>query len=592
MTHRTNGTNRTNGTQKAEIRRLKSEVRSIRSFCVRFSLLCVLISPASPLFAAIPLAATPSWSSNTSNDYSTGGGFWDMDTNGYIDFCVGNGNDMAQNYNAVYYNFAGALQTTAGWRSSDNGYFPHIYLGDVDNDGLMDMAVSYLQTPGDHHMRIYRNLGGGLAPAPWWKSKDTSTSFDCCFGDVNNDGYLDLVVGAGDAYANASARLKIYFNHSGTMDTLPGWQSANLVQTDAVRFADLNNDGKLDLIADGKGYVYVYYQHDDTLEHNPSWVDTIGGTIMGLRLAVGDYDNDDWLDLAVVHNGQIGTGNALRIYHNSSGRLAKPAARILLRSNTYSSCVAWGDANNDGYLDLAAGGWWEPAIVFENHGGVLDTTPDWSWSHGNNLVCEAVLWGDTRNRYLAPTDETVTGDGTKKLFYVDHAPFQQFSGVDVDGAPVPLSNYCFDALTGYVSLRNAPPAGSNVVFHYTYSEYPDLGLTNWEPSDHNYVFYNTTPTAVAENPRDGRRMPGLAVSPTLFRDLLQVRADVPERTSAAVRVYSADGRLTAEVAPRIGPGQHLLSWNAGRLNLTEGVYFVKLVCSTGYDLSCKIIRTR
>jgi len=41
---------------------------------------CLALLPAS-----IPLDTVPSWSSQ-SNDYSTGGGFWDIDTNGYIDF--------------------------------------------------------------------------------------------------------------------------------------------------------------------------------------------------------------------------------------------------------------------------------------------------------------------------------------------------------------------------------------------------------------------------------------------------------------------------------------------------------------------------
>ena len=121
----------------------------------------------------------------------------------------------------------------------------------------MDMAVAYLGPSGDHQARVYRNTGGSLTTAPWWKSKDTTTFFDCCLGDVNLDGYLDLAIAAGDAYSSTSEPLKIYFNRSGVLDTLPDWQSSNRVLVDAVRFADLNNDGRLDLIADGKGFVYV-----------------------------------------------------------------------------------------------------------------------------------------------------------------------------------------------------------------------------------------------------------------------------------------------------------------------------------------------
>jgi hypothetical protein len=540
--------------------------------------------------ASIPLAGSPSWSS-TSSDYSTGGGFADIDTNGYVDFCMSNGNDMALDYNAVYLNHNGTLENTASWRSTDNGNYGHLYLGDVDNDGLTDMAVAYLGPAGDHKTRVYRNVGGALTRSPWWKSHDSTTHFDCCLGDVNNDGWLDVAISAGDAYSSLAEPLKIYFNHSGILDTLPGWLSANLVQSDAVRLADLNNDGKLDLIADAKSRVYVYYQRGDTLEREPSWIDTTGSNVMGLRIAVGDYDRDGWLDVAVVCNAQIGSGNAIRIYHNDAGTLTKPPAYRLQLRNNYSACVAWGDANGDGWLDLAAGGWWEPVVVYENHAGVLDTTPAWSWAHGDNLVCETVTWADVRNQYLALLDQTASGNGTRKLFYLDHQPVQQFLGVEVNGTPVPRVDYCVDPLTGYVSLHDAPPSGAdNVLFRYVYSTHPDLGVTNWEPSDHNYVFYNTTPTTVAEQGLQRTPAAAITASPSFFSKSLCLQAKIPMNARASVKLYSADGRLIATIAENLGPGSHDLHYAIAPAGLTEGVAFVKMYCSDGTAACCKVVR--
>jgi len=550
----------------------------------------LLVIGMSMVPASIPLVNAPSWSSN-SNDYSTGGGFWDIDTNGYIDFCMSNGNDMALNYNAVYFNDGGALENTASWRSADSGFFGHLYLGDIDNDGLMDMAAAYLGPVGihtDQRTRVYRNIGGALAAAPWWLSRDTSTHFDCCLGDVNLDGYLDLAIAAGDAYSSTAEPLRVYFNRAGVLDTLPGWQSSNLVLVDAVRFADLNNDGRLDLIANGKGRLYVYYQRGDTLERTPSWTDTTGNGRMGLRVAVGDYDQDGWIDVAAACNAQ--PGSSIRVYHNAAGTLAKPPAYVLQSRSNYSSCVAWGDVNNDGYLDLAAGGWWDPLNVYENHSGVLDTIPGWTWVN-SNLVAETVAWGDLRNRHLVAADETASGDGTRKLFRVTHIPFQGFSGIEVNSFPVPRSNYSFDPLTGYVSLRDAPPPGSdNVAFHYTYSRYPDLGVTNWDPSDHNYVFYNSTPSGIAG--RNGGN-PGfeLRVFPALFSDRLTFSAAIPSGTRASLQVFSASGRLVSTVASGLAAGIHCLTWSAGT-SLTRGAYFITLRCSNGTVLHRKAIRIR
>jgi hypothetical protein len=554
--------------------------------------LCVFVSSCLSLgYCSIPLVTSPSWSSS-SNDYSTGGGFWDIDTNGYVDFCMSNGNDMALNYNAVYFNHGGTLENTASWRSSDNGNFGHLYLGDVDNDGLTDMAVAYLGPARDHRTRIYRNIGGTLSAAPWWKSKDSTTHFDICLGDVNNDGWLDVAISAGDAYSSLTEPHKIYFNHSGVLDTLPGWQSANRVQSDGVRLADLNRDGKLDLVADGKGRLYVYYQRGDTLERSPSWTDTTGTNVMGLRIAVGDYDNDGWLDIAAVCNAQIGTGNSIRIYHNNNGVLEKPPARILQRRDMYSSCAAWGDVNGDGWLDLAAGGWWDSLVVYENRGGVLDTVASWNWRPAslNDLVCETVVWTDVRNMHVVNLDEPASGDGVRKLFYLAHMPFQEFHGVTVNGTPVPRSDYCFDALTGYVSLRNAPPVGTNnVLFSYSYSRYPDLGVTNWEPSDHNYVFYNTTASAVAEAER--RSSGALRISgPSFFSGSVEFELSLSAGSGASVGVYSLDGRLVASLGTASSGRLVWSGRDACSNSVSAGLYFLKAMSRTGETLTRKLVK--
>lgn len=542
--------------------------------------------------ADIPLSQSPSWSSVTSNDYSTGGGFWDIDTNGFIDFCVSNGNDMANNRNAIYFNQGGLLQITAGWRSADQNRFGHLYLGDADNDGLVDMAVAHLGPAGDGPPRVYRNIGGTLSGTPWWKAKDSSVHFDCCFGDVNNDGWLDLVIAAGDAYSSLAQPLRIYLNREGRLDTLASWSSANLVQVDAVRFVDLNNDGKLDLLADGKGRFYVYYQRGDSLERLPSWIDTVGGAIMGLRIAVGDYNGDGWLDAAVVHNGQMGTGNAIRIYRNQQGVLVKPAGTILQRRNRYSSCVAWADANNDGWLDLAAGGWWEPVVVYDNRAGTLDTIPGWSWNHGSGLVCETVLWGDVGNRYLTVTAETLSGDGIRKLFYFRHLPIQDFLRVEIEGVPVPRPHYCFDPLTGYISFRNPPPCGANnIVITYVRSCYPDLAVTNWEPSDHNYVFFNTTQTGSREHSGAVSNSESVLSTsiPSHFRKLLRFTVTVTGDARGWCALYTSSGELVGNTVRVLSPGRNVVTLDAEPLDLIFGIYFVKVFSKRGYTRSYKVL---
>jgi hypothetical protein len=74
----------------------------------------------------------------------------------------------------------------------------------------------------------------------------------------------------------------------------------------------------------------------------------------------GDYDNDGFLDLFVVRPGmhQLGVDNANILYHNNQdGTFTDVAAQegVALEDDLLTSShklAAWGDYNNDGFLDL------------------------------------------------------------------------------------------------------------------------------------------------------------------------------------------------------------------------------------------------
>jgi len=540
-------------------------------------LLAISVFIPLPLFAAVPLPSSPSWTSSD-NDYSTGGAFADLNGDGWIDFITSNGNDEAVDHNGVYMNNHGTIEAVASWRSADSGYFGHCYVGDVNNDGLPDLAVAFLgkSDTGELTARIYRNDGGTLGPAPWWKAHDKHSSFDCCLGDVDLDGRLDLAISAGDAYTSETDSVRIYHNNGTTFDTLPFWTAHDGTPSDAVRFCDIDNDGDLDLFVGQHGKVSMYRNNAGTLSQTPTWV-AHSGVGWVLRLALADYDNDGYPDLAVACNGQIGDSNCIKVFHNNSGTLDTIASFTMLRANTYSSCVAWADVNGDQYLDLTGGGWWEPAVVFENHAGELDTTPTWSWAPANHsdLVCEAEAWGDVTNRHLASVAESFDGDGQRKLFNLHRRPIQFIDSVSVGAVRLPAAGFCSDPLLGYVSIASAPPSGSaNVVCFYRFSNYPDLAVTNWDQTHGNYVFLNTASGGVANQPTP------LAASrfkawPNPASGIMRIAAIGTSPTSGSmVTVCDAAGRIRCVLSDREG----VWSWDGrdskGR-PVEPGVYFAK-----------------
>jgi len=565
------------------------------------SLLCILRLSV----AVIPLSSSPTWTSSE-NDYSTGGALYDVTMDGLIDFCMGNGNDMASNFNAVYVNHAGVLENIASWRSLETGYYSHIYIGDVDNDGDPDMAVSYLGAGGGNQgpTSIYRNTGTGLGSTTWWTSNDQYNSFDCAFGDVDLDGDLDLAVAAGDAYSTIKSPTRVYRNNSGTIETNPYWTSVDSTPGDACRWVDLDNDGYLDLVVGYRRKLAAFRNINGTLELAASWSTNEPGWI--LRIAVGDYNKDGYKDIAVACNGQLsGDASRIEVYRNNNGTLQTPPQYVMLSSTDYCSCVEWGDANNDTWLDLAGGGWWEPAVVFENNSGTINTTPSWSWNGGSNLVCEAVTWGDVDNSSVITITDYRSGNGTRKLFYFSRHPIQHFQEVRVDNFVLPLSDFTYDPLTGWITLKNAPASGTNnIEIKYSYARYPDLGLTNWDPPNGNYLFSNTI-TGIEEteivDANAGRLK--LDVYPNPFDRQVIIKPQITDpkhqantRVQTEIEIFDAAGNLIKSFGKL--PLTHLLNyqikWDGtddGKKPLPSGVYFIRV--RIGSELACeKVVLTR
>jgi hypothetical protein len=556
---------------------------------------------AAGAYAAIPLVTTPSWTS-TDSDYGTGGAFGDITGDGRIDLAVGNGNDMENDYNKVYVNRNGTLETVATWSSADIGQYSHVSLGDMNNDGRLDLAVSFLgmgSTNGP--VRIYRNTGNSLETSPGWLSTDRYNSFDCDFGDVDLDGDLDLAVAAGDAYTPVRSPARIYRNNNGVFESTPYWTSIDSTPGDGIRWADLNNDGYLDLVYGQRRRILTFMNGPSGVSRTPRQTITTGvGWV--LRVAVGDVNRDGFLDVAAASNGQIGDPASFKVFFNRGGTLETTASWTgNTGTDSQHSCVGFGDVNGDGYPDLAAGSWGSSGIgsgrsiyIYENTAGTLSTNYGWSWTNTASFVSETVVWGDIRGNHLVNTADTVSGNGTRKLWYLRHAPIQSFTQVLVGGNPLPLSDYCYSLLSGWVTLKNAPPSGTNnVVFRYVYSYAPDLAVMNWADNVGNYAFLNTTPSGTEELAENQNRDLGngeLSFSPNPFHVGTRIRYHTSKPSPVTLKAYNLAGQLVETlVQGDQAAGRHEVSWNAK--DLPAGVYLLRLEAGGESHIS-RIVRVR
>jgi len=133
---------------------------------------------------------------------------------------------------------------------------------------------------------------------------------------------------------------------------------------EGIAWGDYNNDGLLDLfvasgnLGTGPFQTFLYRNNGDGTFTDVT--EQAGVRVTGNTWAAvwGDYDNDGYLDLfvACAGAGAVGAGNANLLFHNNGdGTFTNVAAAEGVRLADGVSLhkgAAWGDYNNDGFLDL------------------------------------------------------------------------------------------------------------------------------------------------------------------------------------------------------------------------------------------------
>lgn len=299
----------------------------------------------------------------------------DYDNDGDLDLFRSGSDRFGNEFTFLYSNSSGVLSidsTQTEILGSLNLKESSAAWGDYDDDGMIDLAINGKDRTGLFQTFLYKNTGSEhLLMRDTAQSLTATVNGDLAWGDIDNDGDLDLIV-SGQIAVAPSLVLHIYKNTAGILvkdDTqnLAGYLSS------AMAVADYDSDGDLDLAVNGgKGATVTptltLFKNDGTGVFTED--QTFGGAFGG-STAWGDYDNDGDYDL--IMSGQDASNEVIsRIFRNDAGTLFETTVDVL--PGLVFSTTAWADYDNDGDLDLVATGgegvnFTEVSSVFDNLSG-------------------------------------------------------------------------------------------------------------------------------------------------------------------------------------------------------------------------------
>lgn len=540
------------------------------------------------LWGDIPLETSPFWSSKYyTGEYIHAVNLADVNNDGYPEVVT----VYESGYIYLYYNQGGLIDSIPGWQSNDSGFNYSVTFGDYDNDGDLDMVIGGWKLLGEN-AKIYRNENGSLTVSPVWTGQ--GASLYCAFGDVDNDGDLDL------ACVDWEYRPCVYYNSSGTFPQSPSWSATDPYRDDmGVLWVDIDNDGDLDLLVGAWLYaptLRIYYNHNGVLEPTASWIsNTTANNYSAGGVAGCDVDKDGWLDIGVSTGAWVGYQKNC-IFRNNNGTLENTPSWYSDDSIAAGASI-FSDLNHDGFLDWAVNGG-EKGVVYENNNGSLNTS--YSWSSNNGVGGRGIDLGDVDQDGVVYKEDTLFVDGNRRLFYLKHSPIHRLIEITINGSPIPIRDYCYEIKSGWVSFKSPPPLGSLTIVRYDYSIDLELLLAD-EANNIAHLYRNNTNTGVTErvfNPES--RILDLKVYPNPFRRNTEIRCkmqdDKIERNQKpSLKIYDAGGRLVKLLSQLTLNGEWSIAvWDGtddfGH-KLPAGIYFCQLKSGSEKEIK-KIIKVQ
>jgi hypothetical protein len=349
------------------------------------------------------LSTSANWTAEGDQDFAyfgfSGGLAGDVNADGFTDVAIGalaySNGELEEGRAYLYLGSATGLDTSAAWTAEgnqDSARFgnPISTAGDINGDGFSDVIVgAALYSNGETQegaAYVYLGSANGLEASPEWTAEGDQVAAQygvsvATAGDINGDGYSDVIVGA-QFYSNGESEEGRAFVYQGSADGLAAssaWtaesnQAGALLGSSVATAGDVNGDGYSDVIVGApqydngetdEGRAFVYLGSSTGLDTIAAWTaePNQAAARFGVSVAcAGDVNGDGYSDVIVGAQGhdnvQMNEGRAFVYHGSSSGLVTSPSwtGEPNQSGAFFGSCVASaGDVNGDGYSDVIVG---------------------------------------------------------------------------------------------------------------------------------------------------------------------------------------------------------------------------------------------
>lgn len=271
------------------------------------------------------------------------------------------------------------------------------------------------------------------------------------------------------------------------LPAMPDWESDSTRAIGGMRFADVDDDGDLDLALgcyQQTGFPpvnefenLIHFNLGSALETSASWVAAVERHTGDCQTA--DVNGDGYADLYFANGGQSLQASTLYL-GGPSGPSTTPSWNGSGGVWTVGGALA--DVDGDGNLDLVQANQgnsivpFRPAQVFYGDGTTFELTPTWVSADSviSNTAAVADLDGDSELTVVA---YSFAADGVRRIFTLPQAALASIDRVEV--VPGPTPRFTVDRAAGRVHFASPPANGASVEVDYVHALTPDLAFARW-----------------------------------------------------------------------------------------------------------------